>query len=62
MTNSINPAPILQREARLSLAAIQRQIGGKRSFINPNLVPRLFPLVEERPWLGLVMCNMDFTW
>ena len=24
-----------------------------------NLVPRLFPLVEERPWLGLVTCHTE---
>jgi hypothetical protein len=24
-----------------------------------NLVPRLFPLVEERPWLGLVTWHAD---
>jgi hypothetical protein len=24
-----------------------------------NLVPRLFPLVEERPWLGLVMWHAE---
>jgi hypothetical protein len=24
-----------------------------------NLVPRLFPLVEERPWLGLVTCYTE---
>jgi hypothetical protein len=27
-----------------------------------NLVPRLFPLFEERPWLGLVTCHADFAW
>ena len=27
-----------------------------------NLIPRLFPLVEERPWLGLVTCHTDFVW
>jgi hypothetical protein len=37
MTNSINPAPILQREARLWLAGIRRRIGGKTSIRNPYL-------------------------
>jgi hypothetical protein len=37
MTNFINPAPILQREARLWLAGIRRRIGGKTSIGNPYL-------------------------
>jgi hypothetical protein len=37
MTNSINPAPILQREAQLWLAGIRRRVGGKRSIRNPYL-------------------------
>jgi hypothetical protein len=38
MTNFINPAPILQREARLSrLAGIRRRIRGKTSIRNPYL-------------------------
>jgi hypothetical protein len=37
MTNSINPAPILQREAQLWLAGIRREIGGKTSMRNPYL-------------------------
>jgi hypothetical protein len=37
MTNSINLAPILQREARLWLAGILRRIGGKTSIRNPYL-------------------------
>jgi hypothetical protein len=37
MTNSTNPPPILQREARLWLAGIQRRIGGKTSIRNPYL-------------------------
>ena len=37
MTNSINPAPILQREARLWLAGIRRRIGGKTSIRIPYL-------------------------
>jgi hypothetical protein len=28
-------------------------------YIRTNLVPRLFPLVEERPWLGLVTCHTE---
>jgi hypothetical protein len=35
MTNSINPAPLLQMEARLWLAGILQQIGGKRRIRNP---------------------------
>jgi hypothetical protein len=37
MTNFINPAPILQREARLWLAGIRRRMGGKTSIRNPYL-------------------------
>jgi hypothetical protein len=37
MTNPINPAPILQREARLWLAGIRLRIGGKTSIRNPYL-------------------------
>ena len=37
MTNSINPAPVLQREARLWLAGIRRRIGGKTNIRNPYL-------------------------
>ena len=37
MTNSINSAPILQREARLWLAGIRRWIRGKRSIRKPYL-------------------------
>ena len=35
LTSPINPAPILQREARLWLAGIRRRIGGRRSVRNP---------------------------
>ena len=37
---------------------------GRPVFDSPadNLVPRLFPLVEERPWLGLVTCHAGFAW
>ena len=37
MTNSINSAPVLQREARLWLAGIRRWIGDKRSSRKPYL-------------------------
>ena len=35
MSYPINPAPILQREARAWLAGIRRRIGGRRSIRNP---------------------------
>ena len=35
LNKPINPAPALQREARLWLAGIRRRIGGKRSIRNP---------------------------
>jgi hypothetical protein len=37
---------------------------GRPVFDSPadNLVPRLFPLVEERPWLVLVTCHAGFAW
>ena len=35
LRSPINPAPILQREARLWLAGIRRRIGGRRSVRNP---------------------------
>jgi hypothetical protein len=38
MTNSINPALILQMEARLWLAGMLQQIWGKRSIKNPYYV------------------------
>ena len=40
----------------------------KRKVKNParsvfvNLVPRLFPLPRERPWLGMVTCHQDSRW
>lgn len=35
MSARINPRPILQREAQLCLAGIQKRIGGRRSIKNP---------------------------
>jgi hypothetical protein len=49
MTNSINPAPILQREARLWLAGIRRRIGGKTNIRNPYLYTQfiMFSLIVK---------------
>lgn len=38
LNKPINPAPILQREARLWLATIRRRIGGRRRIRNPYYV------------------------
>ena len=38
LNKPINPAPILQREARLWLTGIHRRIGGRRSIRNPYYV------------------------